>query len=102
MTRVMYAAELADLVANNPQLAQDVKDNPDKLRELAQSPLQTDKAVYRLVVIALGLAVLIAAGGALWLGLRGSAAVPDALTAIGSAAVGALAGLLAPSPARSG
>jgi len=102
MARVMYAAELADLVANNPQLAQDIKDNPDKLRELAQSPLQTDKAVYRLVVIALGLAVLIAAGGALWLGLRGSAAVPDALTAIGSAAVGALAGLLAPSPARSG
>ena len=102
MTRVMYAAELADLVANNPQLAQDIKDDPGKLRELAQSPLQTDKAVYRLVVIALGLAVLIAAGGALWLGLRGSATVPDALTAIGSAAVGALAGLLAPSPARSG
>src|SRR5438034_7473782 len=62
-------------------------------------PLQTDAWIYRLVVIALGLAVLIALIGAIVLASQGKADTPQVLTAIGSAAVGALAGLLAPSPA---
>ncbi len=61
--------------------------------------LQTDPWIDRGVVAALGLAVLIWLVGAIWLVGNGSQNTPDILTAIGSAAVGALAGLLAPSPA---
>ena len=52
-----------------------------------------------MVVGALGLTVLLAMFGALGLALYGKI-TPDVVTALGSAAVGALAGLLSPSPAR--
>jgi hypothetical protein len=58
-----------------------------------------DVWIYRIVVGALGLTVLIAMCGTIYLA-NTEKGVPQALVAIGSAAVGALAGLLAPSPAR--
>jgi hypothetical protein len=58
-----------------------------------------DVWIYRIVVGALGLTILIAMCGTLYLA-NTEKGVPQALVAIGSAAVGALAGLLAPSPAR--
>lgn len=65
------------------------------LKEEAErlSPLQTDRWVYRLSVGGLSLVVLITVIGGIVLGLDGKE-VPDMLTAVGSAAVGALAGLL--------
>ena len=54
--------------------------------------------VYRLVVGFLGGALIIVAAGIIYLSLSRVTPTPESLTAIGSAAVGALAGLLAPSP----
>lgn len=54
-----------------------------------------------MVIGALGLAVLLAVIGAIILAIAGKP-IPELLTALGSAAVGALARLLAPSPAGKG
>lgn len=84
-------------------------DLPDDVRtiisaaidELEKTPLRTDRVIYRSVVIVLGLCVLITVIGGIWLVYLGSGSdkirLPDAVVAIGSAAIGALAGLLAPS-----
>ena len=65
------------------------------------SALATDKWVYRWVVIFLGLTVLLAVLGMLVLVALGKAdKLPDGIVAIASAGVGALAGLLAPSPTQ--
>jgi len=60
-------------------------------------PLEWDVWIYRIVVTTLGLAVLGALGGAIWLAIR-EKDIPEVLVALGSAAVGALAGLIAPPP----
>ena len=59
--------------------------------------LPQDVWVYRMVVAALGLAVLASLIGAIILAIEGRS-TPELLVALGSAAVGGLAGLLAPSP----
>lgn len=58
---------------------------------------QQDVWVYRMVVAALSLAVLASLIGAIILAIEGRS-TPELLVALGSAAVGGLAGLLAPSP----
>lgn len=57
-----------------------------------------DVWIYRIVVFTLGLAVLVALIGAIVLAAIGKPN-PEVLVALGSASVGALAGLLAPPPA---
>ena len=57
-----------------------------------------DRLLYRMVVAALGLALLITLIGGLVLAGLGQA-IPDGLIALGAASGGALGGLLAPSPA---
>ena len=61
--------------------------------------MQKDKDVwlYRMVVAVLGLTVVASVFGAIALTLRGQS-TPEVIVAMGSAAVGGLAGLLAPSP----
>jgi hypothetical protein len=63
-----------------------------------------DTITYRIVVSSLGLVAVGAVIGAIYLTALAAAgtqhAVPDVLTALGSASIGALAGLLAPSPAN--
>jgi hypothetical protein len=67
---------------------------------VALSPeAEKDLWIYRIVVGALSLAVLITIVGLIILAMTGRTA-PEGLIALGSAAVGALAGLLAPSPGR--
>lgn len=87
------------MVADDPALQDRVKQDPvATLQELAQ-PIQTDKWIYRLVVIALGLTGLFVVIGVFTLkALDNTTTIPDALVAIGSAAIAALAALLAPSP----
>ena len=53
-----------------------------------------DRAFYRTIAASLGLAVLLCVMGAIWVATRGLE-VPQVLTAIGSAAIGAFAGVLA-------
>ncbi len=69
-----------------------------KLSTPLQSALQTDRLVYRLVVTFLGAAVVLTIFGGFYLSIKTAATIPEGLIALGSAAVGALAGLLAPSP----
>ena len=98
-------AELSHAVARDPGLVDEIKKDPvAAITSLAGAPLDvpSDVWIYRLVVGALGLAVLSAVIGAIYLTAMGPEGrkVPELLVAIGSAAVGALAGLLAPSPTK--
>ena len=56
-----------------------------------------DKWLYRMVVIVLGLTVVATLVGAIALAMTGQSA-PVVIVALGSVAIGGLAGLLAPSP----
>lgn len=63
---------------------------------------RSDIWIYRIVVVALSLIVLSTVLGGIYLAVIGKGdakiALPEGVIAIGSAAVGAMAGLLAPSP----
>lgn len=100
--RVQSASELAEKVAQDPALQEQIRADPVTAIANLATPLQSDVWVYRMVVGALGLTVLIAITGSLYLRVISEAdyirVVPDVVLALGSAAVGALAGLLAPSP----
>jgi hypothetical protein len=69
-----------------------------------------DVVIYRMVVLILGLVTIAATIGALFCEIgalfcemsAGKHEIPQFLTALGSGALGALAGLLAPSPMSSG
>jgi hypothetical protein len=56
--------------------------------------------IYRMVVVALGLTALATVIGSIILALTGGRDTPQILIALGSASIGALGGLLAPSPGR--
>lgn len=98
-TQIQYVRDLANRVARDPQLADEIKQDPEgALARLAEAI--PDTTVYKIVVSALGLAVLIALVGAIILLWKKDNPDLAVVSAIGAAAVGALAGLLAPSPAR--
>lgn len=83
-------------IVNNP-----TKEIPLLINEAARkNPLEWDVWVYRLVVIILGGVVFYF--GTLYSNLLSTpnAEVPDSFIALSSAALGALTGLLAPSPVR--
>ena len=89
--------ELTKMIASDKSLEEEIKKDPIKgIAKIAEHPLELDKWIYRIVVLMLGLTVLLAACGAIYLAGIAQAEIPDILIAIGSAAVGALAGLLAP------
>jgi hypothetical protein len=97
---VRTAQDLVERIEKDPWLADEIKKNPARaIAAVAQPPLETDVWIYRIVVLSLGLAVLISLGGGIAIVMVGKT-VPDILVALGSAAVGALAGLLAPSPTK--
>ena len=99
--------ELVKRVTESRQLVEELKADPTTTLQRVASQvvrdippaLETDPWIYRIVVLVLGLAVLLALIGAILLSAW-NLAIPETLTALGSAAVGALAGLLAPSPAQ--
>lgn len=89
---------------SNPQLQDDFKNDPvEAVKKIEQqNPLDTDVWIYRMVVFSLGATILSIIIGVIFListsKITDDKSVPTILTAIGSAAIGALAGLLAPSP----
>lgn len=96
--QIQSVSDLAARVAQDPQLEAKIKENPAQaIANVAATPLQTDKFIYRTVVISLGLTVLISIIGTLIMAYNAKL-IPEGVVALGSAAVGALAGLLAPSP----
>lgn len=98
------AEVLANRVLADEHLMAQLQANPQILARVAKEvigelpPMPPDTWIYRLVVGSLGLTVLLVVIGAIVLSLGEAREIPAVLTAIGSAAVGALAGLLAPSP----
>ena len=102
---------LAEMIKNTPELLNPnltgIKERIDKLAESATeqfpTPVLVSKAgIYYLVVIFLGTVSIVAVTGAIILTAmtlgNDTFKIPDVITALGSAAIGALAGLLAPSP----
>lgn len=88
---------------SNPQLQQEFKTDPIQAAEkISERPLDWDVWIYRMVVFSLGATILAIVIGVIYListsMIKEDKNVPTILTAIGSAAIGALAGLLAPSP----
>jgi hypothetical protein len=98
-TQIQSVRELATRVAQDSQLADEIRQDPAGAIARVAAPLP-DTNVYRIVVAALGLAVLISLIGAIILLYQKENPKLEVLSAIGSASVGALAGLLAPSPSR--
>jgi hypothetical protein len=98
--RYKYLQRLAERVETDAALAQEISDDPaGTLAQLSDGTAVPDTLVYRIVVLSLGSAVIITLLAAAVLAGYGKA-IPEGIIAIGSAAAGALAGLLAPSPAR--
>ena len=94
--------QLVKLVLDNPGLQERLRDDPlqaleetKALMELTSVPYEP--LIYRWAVIVLGSLALIAIIGSIILALLG-VDIPEVLVALGSAAVGALVGLFAPSP----
>lgn len=99
--QILSLEGLASRVSTDAELAEALRSDPAAtLSNIAAeaSALTNDKWTYRIVVLSLGFAVLIGMIGLIILSWKGVQSVPDGLVAIGSAAVGALAGLLAPPP----
>ena len=95
--------DLKNEVFSNPDLKQQFIAEPIKTLDLVadKSPLETDKWIYRIVVLALGITIVsIAIGIIIIMSVNSNFSDKGntILTALGSAAIGTLAGLLAPSP----
>jgi hypothetical protein len=94
---------LKEILNNDPEVQQDFKEDPikaaQKFKDVSAIP---DNWIYRIVVGSLGLVVIVITMGVVWRVASGANIddknVLTILTALGSAAIGALAGLLAPSP----
>ena len=93
----------AKRLEDEPELRSRFQADPiETLEQEAGAPAyQRDVWVYRMVVGVLGLVLLIVVVASLVLSLQGQTEIPAVLVALGSGALGALAGLLAPSPVRS-
>ena len=97
-------SEFLKKLKEDQNISQDIKTSANDLQKelLDDRVLYRDVFIYRAVVVVLGLTVLISVIGGLLLAFKGDITnykLPSEIVAIGSAAVGALAGLLAPSPA---
>jgi hypothetical protein len=91
---------LIEQVTNDNSLSSDQKVKLLESLQTLSTPLQSDRWIFRLVVAFLGLTVLLTVLGGFYLSIKTAATIPEGLIALGSAAVGALAGLLAPSPMK--
>lgn len=103
MKNISSIAALQAELASDTSLQEQFKSDPiAAINSIQPTPLNTDKWIYRMVVFALGFTIVaIVIGIIILMGagiIKNDTTMPTILTAIGSAAIGALAGLLAPSP----
>ncbi len=91
---------------NSPDLQKEFQKDPVKAVEtiVTTNPKETDSWIYRIIVISLGLAILTIVITLTIMSMKDgdqiNAQVITIFTAISSGAIGALAGLLAPSPSK--
>ena len=96
--------EFKNELVNNSELQEKFRADPvQAVKDIKEKgPLDTDVWIYRMVVFALGTTILaIIIGVIVLIGtsrITEDKNVPTILTAIGSASIGALAGLLVPPP----
>jgi hypothetical protein len=103
--KMRSADKMMQLFEEDPSLVERLKTEPFKvLGETAKEAKNTttpvyigDKSIYRIAVIVLGILAVTAAFGSIWVVYQ-KAIMPEVLTALGSAAVGALVGLFASPP----
>jgi len=85
------------MVERSPELQKKLMDDPVSTLQSLSEPLESDKWIYRIVVGALGLsAVFVVIGVFVLKAIDNATTIPDAMVAIGSAAIAALAALLVP------
>ena len=100
--RILAAQTQIESMLGNPELSADQRKALESVRADLATPLQTDVWIYRTVVVVLGVTVLMTVAGGIYLEYFGKGddkvSLPQGVVSIGSAAIGALAGLLAPSP----
>ena len=102
MAKIQTIGDLKNEMAVNENLQQEFKDNPVKAIQQLEESIP-DTPVYRIVVISLGTAVLLVIVGMVTLSITNDTIDPSVttlFTAIASGAIGALAGLLAPTPKK--
>lgn len=90
-------------ITADPAVPAQFKQQAEFLSNFGLPPaIQNDVWIYRIVILVLGITVLATIIGGLGLAYKGDVnyKLPAEIVAIGSAAVGALAGLLAPSPVK--
>ena len=96
-------SDFKNALTSDTDLQNAFKNDPiEAASKINTSPLDYDVWIYRIVVAVLGIAILGIIGGVITLmniskGIDDKN-IPTILTALGSAAIGALSGLLAPSP----
>ena len=96
----MMISDVVSAAAADPEFKAKLENDPvTTMQTLAALPLQTDVWIYRTVVAALGTIAIVALMGDLALSFYGRV-IPEGAIALGSTALGAIAGLLAPSPGR--
>jgi hypothetical protein len=98
--RASTATDLTELVRDHPELQEEVKKDPVEALERLSRPLEQDLWIYRIVVGTLAISILAVIVASTVIVLTQEGDVPDVLVAIGTGAIGALAGLLAPVPSR--
>jgi len=104
MTTPPNISDLKRELQLSPELQKQFREDPVKAIQQYENPLDEDKWVYRIVVLSLGLTIFsIVVGVIVLVGMdkiTSDKTVPTLLTAVGSAAIGAMAGLLVPSPRK--
>jgi hypothetical protein len=95
--RTDSSTELAAIVADDPELQQQLRTDPVGTLQNLAKPLENDYWIYRMVVGSLALSALFVVVGVFVLAaLNDKVVIPDAMIAIGSAAIAAMAALLVP------
>ncbi len=103
--RPRSATQMKNMFLADPKLLEQLKTDPvralnetaPKAEAVTTPEYMRDKWLYRIAIGVLGTLALVAAIGSVILVLEGDK-TPEVLVALGSAAVGALVGLFAPSP----
>ncbi|MEM7069028.1 MAG: hypothetical protein AAF478_09100 [Pseudomonadota bacterium] len=102
LSKITTLRQLSSSLRSNPELLEQMKTDPNTVLDQLSPNQIPDTRVYRIVVISLGAAIIIALVGAILITFyeKSGSEIPDILIATASAAVGALAGLLAPQPSQ--
>jgi predicted phage tail protein len=99
MENLQISRAFLDDLSKDEGLKQKFIENPEKVLKDNANPLATDKWIYRSVVWALGAVLILCLIFSFALVYNGKTAdIPQVIVSMGSMALGALAGLLAPSP----